>query len=140
MIKRFRSGIGSCYAIGAGCIFLALGIATLIHPEVLSYYAIGLGEPSARAAIRAMVGGGEMGIAIVLLLGGYIKLSLSQRSLIAAVIFTCVGLSRLFAVTIEGADVLTIQPFREAAIELTLGGFGLWAARIAELKLDASST
>lgn len=139
MIKRSRSGIGSCYPIGAGCIFLSLGIATLIHPEILSYYSISLDEPSARTAIRAMVGGGEVGITIVLLFGGYIKLSLSQRCLIAAAIFLCVGLSRLFAVTIEGADALAIQPLREAAIELTLGGLGLWAARIAKLKLDVSS-
>ncbi|MEP3050676.1 MAG: DUF4345 family protein [Erythrobacter sp.] len=139
MIKRFRSGIGSWYPICAGCIFLALGIATLIHPEVLSYYSIGLDEPSARTAMRAMVGGGEVGIAIALLFGGYIRLSLSQRCQIAAVIFICVGLSRLFAVTIEGADALTMQPFREAAIELTLGGLGLWAAQIAKPKLDVSS-
>jgi hypothetical protein len=75
-----------------------------------------------------MIGGGEIGIALILLLGRYVNLSLSQRSLIAAVIFICVGLSRLVGVWIEGFDFSTIQPLREAAIELVLGGAGLWAA------------
>lgn len=127
-MSRFRSGISRLYPTVAGCIFLALGIVTLIQPEILSYYAINLDHPSARIATRAMIGGGEIGIALVLLLGSYINLSLSQRSLIAAVIFICVGLSRLVGVWIEGFDFSTIQPLREAAIEIVLGGAGLWAA------------
>ncbi|MEP3049756.1 MAG: DUF4345 family protein [Erythrobacter sp.] len=136
---RFQSALGGWYPTFTGYVFLALGMASFIRPEILSYYAIDLDEPSARVAIRAMIGGGEVGIGVVLLFGGHINLSLSQRSLIAVAIFTCVGLSRLFAVTIEGTGLLTIQPVREAAIELTLGGVGLWAAWIAEFRSESTS-
>ncbi len=121
--------LGRVYPSFAGCIFLALGIATLIQPEIMSYYAIGLDQPSARVAMRAMIGGGEIGIGCVLILGGRINLSPSQRSLIAAAIFICVGFSRVAAVSIEGAELLAFQPLREALIEILLGGIGLWAAR-----------
>lgn len=120
---------GRLYPSFAGCIFLALGIVTLIQPEIMSYYAIGLDQPSARVAMRAMIGGGEIGIGVVLILGGRINLSSRQLSLIAAAIFVCVGLSRVAAVFMEGADLLAFQPLREALIEILLGGIGLWAAR-----------
>ena len=127
-MNRLRNGISRLYPTVAGCIFLVLGIVTLIQPEILNYYAISLDRPAARTATRAMIGGGEIGIALILLLGRYINLSLSQRSLIAAAIFICVGLSRLVGVWIEGFDISTSQPLREAAIELVLGGAGLWTA------------
>lgn len=129
MISNLHRILGRVYPSFAGCIFLALGIVTLIQPEIMSYYAIGLDQPSARVAMRAMIGGGEIGIGCVLVFGGRIKLSPRKRSLIAAAIFICVGLSRVAAVFMEGADLLAVQPLREALIEILLGGIGLWAAR-----------
>lgn len=135
MTVRFHSILSRIYPVIAGCIFLGLGAATLIHPEILGYYAINLDQPSARTAVRAMIGGGEIGIAFILLLGGYMTVSSRQRSLIAAVIFIFVGLSRLLGAYVEGIDHLTIQPFREAAIEITLGALGFWAARCSDAGL-----
>lgn len=125
---RFQQISGRSYPVISGLIFLTLGMVTLVYPEILTYYSINLDQPSARVAIRAMLGGGELGIALLLLAGSRINLSPQQRSLIAAAIFVCVGLARLFAVGIEGIDVLTIQPLREATIEIILGGAGLWSA------------
>ncbi|WP_379553821.1 DUF4345 family protein [Qipengyuania sp. DGS5-3] len=128
-MSHLHRNLGRVYPSFAGCIFLALGIVTLIQPEIMSYYAIGLDQPSARVAMRAMIGGGEIGIGVVLILGGRINLSSRQLSLTAAAIFICVGLSRVAAVFTEGADLLAVQPLREALIEILLGGIGLWAAR-----------
>lgn len=128
-MSHLHRNLGRVYPSFAGCIFLALGIASLIQPEIMSYYAIGLDQPSARVAMRAMIGGGEIGIGVVLILGGRINLSSRQLSLTAAAIFICVGLSRVAAVFMEGADLLAVQPLREALIEILLGGIGLWAAR-----------
>lgn len=128
-MSHLHRNLGRVYPSFAGCIFLALGLVTLIQPEIMSYYAIGLDQPSARVAMRAMIGGGEIGIGVVLILGGRINLSSRQLSLIAAAIFICVGLSRVAAVFMEGADLLAVQPLREALIEILLGGIGLWAAR-----------
>lgn len=128
-MSHLHRNLGRVYPSFAGCIFLALGMVTLIRPEIMSYYAIGLDQPSARVAMRAMIGGGEIGIGVVLILGGRINLSSRQLSLIAAAIFICVGLSRVAAVFMEGADLLAVQPLREALIEILLGGIGLWAAR-----------
>ncbi|MBY6129483.1 DUF4345 family protein [Qipengyuania aquimaris] len=128
-MSHLHRNLGRVYPSFAGCIFLALGLVTLIQPEIMSYYAIGLDQPSARVAMRAMIGGGEIGIGVVLILGGRINLFSRQLSLIAAAIFICVGLSRVAAVFMEGADLLAVQPLREALIEILLGGIGLWAAR-----------
>lgn len=128
MRRNFRQIVGRSYPAIAGCIFLVLGSATLVYPEILAYYSIALDQPPARVATRAMLGGGEIGIALLLLAGGRVGFSLRIRSLIAAVIFTCVGLSRVFAVGLEGLEALSVQPLREAAIEIILGGIGLWSA------------
>jgi hypothetical protein len=128
VISRLRKVFAHTYPFLAGSIFLVLGIATLIQPDILSYYGIGLNQPSARVATRAMIGGGEIGLALVLLFGGRFGLNRQQRSLIAAVILICVGLSRIAAIFLEDATLLASQPAREAFIELLLGGAGLWAA------------
>ena len=128
MISRLRKVFADTYPFLAGFIFLVLGIATLIQPDILSHYGIGLSQPSARVATRAMIGGGEIGLALVLLFGGRFSLNRQQRSLISAVIFICVGLSRIAAVFLEDANLLGSQPVREAFIELLLGSMGLWAA------------
>jgi hypothetical protein len=116
------------YPLVAGAMLLGLGLLTLIRPEVLEYYSIGVGTASARTAIRAMIGGGEIGIGLVVLAGGRLGLLANQRCAIAATIFICVCLARLLGAGIEGELHLTSQPLREAFVELTLGCLGAIAA------------
>lgn len=121
--------VSRSYPVIAGLIFLALGAVTLVYPEILGYYSIFIDNPAARTAARAMIGGGEIGIAIILLIGGRFGFSPQQRSFIAAVIFMSVGLIRLSASWSEGLDVLLGQPLREATIEIILGTIGFWVTK-----------
>lgn len=129
MRSKFRHSIANYYPNVAGGIFLALGMTTLLYPQIMGYYSIVFDEADASVATRAMIGGGEVGIAFVLLTGNRINLSVGQRSLIAATIFLCVGLSRLFGVWIEGPELSITQPIREATIEIALGVVGLWVGQ-----------
>jgi len=120
------------YPILAGLLFLGLGTLTLIRPEILGYYSIDVANDKARIAIRAMIGGGELALGLVIAAGQRIGISVKQRSLIAACVFLCVGLVRLAAAWMEGGLGVAQQPYREAAIELILGSLGLVAAMVVD--------
>ncbi len=127
-MTSWENRIAALYPLLSGAIFLGLGVLTFIRPEVLEYYSIGVESASARTAIRAMIGGGEVGIGIVILCGGRLGFPVSQRCTLAAFIFLCVGIARLLSTGFEGELHLTSQPFREAFIELFLGSLGVWVA------------
>lgn len=131
-----RHSIANYYPRVAGGIFLALGAATLISPQIMGYYSIGLDEADARIATRAMIGGGEIGLGLVLLTGSRIDLSVRQRSLVAATIFLCVGISRLIGVWIEWAGLSIAQSIRKATIEIMLGAMGLLVAHRSKPKAN----
>ena len=117
------------FPIFAGLIFVALGVLTFVSPEVLGYYSIGVDNASARIAIRAMIGGGEVALGMVILAGQRIGLTIQQRSLIAALVFLSVAIARLSSVWIEHDAIVMIQPLREAAFEIGLAGLGVLSAK-----------
>ena len=125
---KWQTRIAVLYPLLSGAIFVALGLLTLVQPDVIEYYSIGIDSASARTAIRAMIGGGEVGLGILMLGGGRLGFSVSQRCTVAATIFACVGLARLLSAGFEGELHLASQPLREASIELFLGGLGVWVA------------
>lgn len=125
---KWQNRIATSYPLLSGAIFIGLGLLTLIQPDVLEYYSIGVDSASARTAIRAMIGGGEVGLGIVTLCGGRIGFSVSQRCTLAASIFLCVSFARLLSAVFEGELFRNSQPFREASVELFLGSLGVLAA------------
>ena len=128
---RWQHRLTALYPLLSGTIFIGLGLLTLFQPDVFEYYSIGVDSASARTAIRAMVGGGEVGIGLVILCGSHLGFSINQRCTLAASIFLCVGLARLLSAAFEGELQLTSQPLREASIELFLGSLGAWVAAYA---------
>ncbi|WP_247269845.1 DUF4345 family protein [Qipengyuania sp. S6317L1] len=129
---KWQTRIAVLYPLLSGAIFVALGLLTLAQPDVFEYYAIGIDSASARTAIRAMIGGGEVGLGILMFGGGRLGFSVGHRCTIAATIFACVGLARLLSAALEGNQLLgSHQPFREAWVELMLGCLGVLAAIIA---------
>ncbi len=118
--------VAASYPLLSGAIFLGLGLLTLIRPEVLEYYSIGVDNAPARTAIRAMIGGGEIGLGMLILGGRQVGFSISQRSMLAATIFVCVGLTRLGSAWLDNQLNLESQALREASIELILGVLGVW--------------
>jgi len=128
---KWQTRIAVLYPLLSGAIFVGLGLLTLVQPDVIEYYSIGIDSASARTAIRAMIGGGEVGLGILMLGGGRLGFSVSQRCTIAATIFACVGLARLLSAGFEGELYLASQPLREASIELFLCCLGVLAAIMA---------
>ncbi len=129
MMKVLRL-VASIYPICAGLIFLSLSLLTFTHPEILSYYSIGVDTPAARIAIRAMIGGGELAVAVLLLFGGSLNLTFRQRCMIAALVFGCVGFARVLSGMGEGFEFLIGQPLREAIAELVLALLGFMSATV----------
>ena len=52
-----------------GLLLLVFGAITAIEPSVMSIYGIALEEPSARTAIRSIIGGGEIALGLSLVFG-----------------------------------------------------------------------
>lgn len=139
MMKVLRL-VASTYPICAGLIFLLLSLLTFTHPEIFAHYSIGVDTPAARTAIPAMIGGGELAVAVLLLFGGRLDLTFRQRCVIAAVVFGCVGLARILSGMGEGFEFLIGQPLREASVELVLALLGLMSATVFAGDAEISSS
>ena len=123
-----------------GLLLMGLGIWTFINPEILTYYGVVLVDPEARIAIRAIIGGGEVGLGLLLTVGTSGAFTNKALNSVAATVFLSVGLARVFAVLIEQGSAVGWQPWRESSIELLLGTIALFAAQrpgIAKLRTTA---
>ena len=109
-----------------GAILIVFGIWTFSDPAVLHHYGIDTSEPNARIALRAMIGGGELGLGVTLVAGKFLKLDRRTLNFIAATVFLSVGVSRLLAASLERSSAIGIQPLREGVIELVLGAFAFF--------------
>lgn len=111
--------------IPLGAILIVLGVWTFSDPTVLRHYGIDTSEPNARIALSAIIGGGEIGLGFVLVVGSILKFDRSTLNLVAASVFISVGACRISAALMEHSALFGIQPFREGAIELMLGVIAL---------------
>lgn len=109
-----------------GAILVGFGIWTFSDPAVLHHYGIDTSEPNARIALRAIIGGGELGLGATLVAGKFSKLDRRTLNFIAATVFLSVGISRLLAASLERSSAIGIQPLREGVIELVLGAFAFF--------------
>ena len=112
--------------IPLGALLLVFGIWTFSDPAVLHHYGIDTSDPNARIALRAIMGGGELGLGVTLLVGKFLKLDQRTLNFMAATVFLSVGVSRLLADSLERSAAIGIQPLREGAIEMVLGAFALF--------------
>ena len=101
----------------------ALGFAalTIVKPEAFSDYGLAVNTPQARIVIRSLIGGFELALAGLMLLGGKLGLSLQQRAGLFSVTLLTLGSVRILAATYEGLDVLFHQPLSEGALEIIVG-------------------
>ncbi len=112
--------------IPLGAILIVFGVWTFSDPDVLHHYGIDTSEPNARIAIRAIIGGGELGLGVTLVAGKFLKLDPTTLNLMAATLFLSVGMCRFSAALLEQSSSVGIQHWREGAIELALGVVALF--------------
>ena len=115
-----------------GAILVGFGIWTFSDPAVLHHYGIDTSEPNVRIALRAIIGGGELGLGVTLVAGKFLKLDRRTLNFVAATVFLSVGVSRLLAASLERSAAIGIQPLREGVIELVLGASALFGFIISE--------
>lgn len=117
------------YHVLLGLLLIGLGILTFINPEILRYYGVVLVDPEARIAVRAIIGGGEVGLGLLLTVGTFGAFTNKALNSVAATVFLSVGLARVFAILIEQGSAVGWQPWRESSIEFLLGTIALFAAQ-----------
>lgn len=110
-----------------GLLLIALGAATFLFPELLGHYSIATDQSDNRIALRAIIGGGEIGIGGYLAFANLVGIQEKSLNLSAAMIFVSVGIARLVATALEETTEIPWQPIREASIELLLGSLALIA-------------
>ena len=112
--------------IPLGAILIVFGIWTFSDPAILHHYGIDTSEPNARIALRAIIGGGELGLGVTLVAGKFLKLDRRTLNFMAATVFLSVGTFRLLAASLERSAAIGIQPWREGVIEMVLGAFAVF--------------
>ena len=111
------SPVAEVMVAGAGLLLLILGVWSFADPEVFTdLYGIDVAKPSATIALRAMIGGGEIGLGSFLLLGSKLGVPLQPRLWLAVFLFACVFLARAVAVILAWPEV-SAGTIRELAIE-----------------------
>ena len=118
------------------CLVLLGGIA-MIRPDIFSsLYGIGLPTPDARITLAAIVGGGEIGIAAFLLLGGKWGVTNTARAVQSICILSGVATSRLIACMLAR----TISPMISLELLLEVGAICLLVFAVQnDRKYDSTS-
>ena len=110
-----------------GLLLIAIGAVTFLYPELLGHYSISTDNPDSRIALKAMIGGGEIGFGVYLAFANLIGVQQRALNLAAAMLFISVGLTRFVATALEDTNEFPWQSVREASIELMLGLLALFA-------------
>lgn len=108
-----------------GLILLGLGAATTANPDILGYYGVVLVEPEASVAMRAILGGGEIGLGLSLTFCRMFGASARSLNMVAALVMLSVGSVRICAAFVAGDDLALVQPLREGLVEKALGGLAV---------------
>lgn len=117
------------YRSVTGLILLFFGILTLFYPYIMTHYGVSVETAQTRIAIRGLLGGGEITLAVIFLFGprfGFDKLVCVR---LITLLFFGVGLTRLIAGLWEGWDIFWALPLRESLVEICLGLLGLYILR-----------
>jgi len=88
-----------------GLIFLGFGILLLVRPEVLAEIGISLESPTARADIRAIYGGLEIGVGLFLCVCALHESRVYFGLIGTAWITGFMAIGRLVGILLEGGDV-----------------------------------
>ena len=104
-----------------GILLFGFGLFTAIHPRVMEMYGLTLAEPEARILVRALLGGGETALGLVLIFGRSMGAPARALNAMAALLFVSVGSVRLLSAGVEGLLYFGSQAVREGIIELVLG-------------------
>lgn len=116
------STVAEVTVASSGLLLLILGVWSFADPEIFTdLYGMDVEKPSATIALRAMIGGGEIGLGLFLFLGRKFGVLLHSRLLLAVSLFACVFFARAVAVILEWPEA-SLQMMRELAIEGALVG------------------
>jgi len=108
-----------------GTLLLALGVITLIHPQIMGRYGLIADTThsimSIRSLIGSLIGGSEIGMGGFIILGGKLSVSIRARLWFAMFLFGGIVLSRLVSIVISGATIPEMI-MRELIAELVVIG------------------
>lgn len=115
--KSLEPHLDKIMVLFVGVLFLALGLLSFIDPGIFKQlYGIEAGSPSAAIALRAIIGGGEIGLGLFMLFGGMLSVPLRSRLVLAAFVFGGVCIARAVAIMMSW-PVVADGSIREMAIE-----------------------
>ena len=100
-----------------GLLLLGLGLATLIHPQTMQRYGLIADTLHAVMSIRALIGGAEIGLGILMLIGGKLSITLKSRLWVALFLFSGIAMIRLISILLADAAVPEII-YRELVAEV----------------------
>jgi len=104
-----------------GTLLLALGVITLIHPQIMGRYGLIADTTHSIMSIRSLIGGSEIGIGALMIFGGKLSISIRARLWFAMFLFGGIVLARLVSIAISGATIPEMI-MRELIAELVLIG------------------
>jgi hypothetical protein len=115
--SRFSVGL----VISIGLMLIALGVTTVIYPEIMTRYGIATSNVHAKSTIMALIGGAEIGLGLFVLFGQKIGVTVAARLVLLSLLFAGILIARLLAAFLFFPELPSVF-FREALAELLIVG------------------
>jgi len=105
---------------GTGALLFSFGVATLIFPSIFTkLYGVELPTSDAVAAIRAIVGGGEIALGLIFLLRARLGFTDKSLLILGGAIFSAIVCARIFHLFTDTA--VSARFYRELIAESIIG-------------------
>ena len=104
-----------------GVVLLALGIATFIHPQIMGRYGLNANTTHSIMTIRALIGGAEIGMGLLMLLGSKVGVSFRARLWFGMFLFCGIVAARLISI-LTANTAIPEMIVRELIAELVIIG------------------
>jgi hypothetical protein len=95
MAQDSSSRLAHVVIVSFGCMLIALGTLTALHPEIMTRYGLSADNAHASSTIMAVIGGGEIGLGLFALLGKSIGVTLQARIYLLLFVFSGVLVARI---------------------------------------------
>ncbi|MGB0906086.1 MAG: hypothetical protein ACPGVT_01235 [Maricaulaceae bacterium] len=104
-----------------GLLLIGLGLTTLVHPQIMERYGLNADSLHAIMSIRALIGGAEIGLGLLMMAGGKLGISIRSRLWTGLFLFSGIVAARLISLFLADAAIPELI-YREFIAEVIIVG------------------
>lgn len=110
-----------------GLLLIGLGLTTFAHPQIMERYGLNTDSLHAIMSIRALIGGAEIGLGFLMMIGRKLGISIRSRLWTALFLFSGIVTARLTSILLAEDSVpeMVIRELIAEVLIIALIGFAI---------------